>query len=88
MKIFNGVVLLISRLLAGINASAGIPSGPLVFGTLAFSGVIAVILNNIKPFAEVPTSIAGVAYLGVAIGLAGLSLGFVLARAVDYVRSF
>lgn len=88
MKMLNGVVLLIPGLLAGINARAGIPSGPLLFGTLALSGGIAVILNHIKPFAEIPTSIAGAAYVGVAIGLAGLSLGFILARAVDYVRTF
>ena len=87
-KRYDGYFLLIPGFLAGINASVGMPSGTVVFGSFALTAAIAVLLDRLNPLGKDGPATGMAAYIGVAMGLAGMSIGYLLARFIDYVRAY
>lgn len=88
MKRYDGLILLIPGLLVGIKVSGGTIGGPIIFGTLALLGAVAILLDRAKPMNGNASSFGGAAFIGIAIGLAAMSVGYLLAKVIDYVKTY
>lgn len=87
-KRYDGYFLLIPGFLAGVNASVGMPSGAVVFGSLALTAAISVMLDRHSPVGKDRPAAGRAAFGGLAFGMAGMSIGYLLARFIDYVRAY
>ena len=85
---YAAILIPLPGFFAGVHSSVGMPSGGVVFGAFAVSGVIAVLLDRITPSGDEGHSSPMAAFLGVGASLAGLAIGFGLGNFVDYIRAF